>query len=81
LQEQLFSRAGEITGQTFRPFDIMTRYIEEAGFTNVVEKVFKVPMGPWAEDPTARELGKFMLWGFDIGLEGFGLATLTRVMG
>lgn len=78
---QLFTEAGEITGQTFRIFDIMTKGIKNAGFVNVVEKVYKTPLGGWTADPKLRELGEWALLGFDVGLEGYCLAPLTRVMG
>ncbi len=55
--------------------------ITEAGFVNVVEKVYKTPLGGWPADPKLRELGQWALLGFDIGLEGYALATLTRVLG
>ena len=59
----------------------MTKEIEKAGFVNVVEKVYKTPIGGWAADPKLRELGDWALLGFDVGLEGYCLATMTRVMG
>jgi hypothetical protein len=59
----------------------MKRDIIAAGFENVVETLYKVPMGGWASDPKLRELGRWTLLGFDIGLEGHALATFTRVLG
>jgi hypothetical protein len=55
--------------------------IASAGFENLVEKTIKTPVGGWAQDPTLRELGQWALLGFDIGLEGYAMATLTRVLG
>lgn len=51
-----------------------------AGFTNVVETVIKTPLGRWPEDRNMRKLGALAQYGFDIGLEGYALATLTRVL-
>jgi hypothetical protein len=59
----------------------MKSNIEQAGFVNVVEKIFKVPLGRWPADHKLRELGMWALLGFDTGLEGYNFATLTRVMG
>jgi hypothetical protein len=59
----------------------MRKGIEDAGFVNVVEKVFKTPIGPWAADPKLRDLGQWALLGFDVGLEGYALSTYSRVMG
>lgn len=59
----------------------MKSHIEQAGFVNVVEEVFKIPLGGWPADRKLRELGLWALLGFDTGAEGYNLATLTRVMG
>ncbi|KAG4441068.1 hypothetical protein IFR05_003422 [Cadophora sp. M221] len=77
----LFAEAGTITGQIFNVTDIMKPKITEAGFVNVVEQVFKVPLGGWPADAKLRELGQWALLGFNTGLEGYSLATLTRVLG
>jgi hypothetical protein len=54
--------------------------IVRAGFVNVVERTYKVPLGGWPADPRLRELGQWALLGFLSGLEGYALATLTRVL-
>lgn len=59
----------------------MTQGIIEAGFSNVVEKLFKVPIGGWPADKKLREIGQWTLLGIDTGLEGYLLAILTRVFG
>jgi hypothetical protein len=81
LTVQLFSEAGKITGRTFRVYDIMRKGIEDAGFVNIVEKTFKTPLGRWPTDPKMRDLGQWAELGFDVGLEGYAMATFTRVMG
>lgn len=55
--------------------------IRAAGFENVEETAIKTPIGGWAADPHLRELGRWALLGFDLGLEGYAMATLTRVLG
>lgn len=77
---QLFKEASEITGQDFRIADFMAQHISEAGFINVAEKVLKTPLGGWPADQKLRELGQWALLAFDTGLEGYALATLTRVL-
>lgn len=77
----MYRTAGEITGQSFTVADTLKSDIEKAGFVNVVEHIFKVPLGGWAADPKLRELGVWALFSFDTGLEGYAMATLTRVMG
>jgi len=55
--------------------------MELVGFVNVVERVFKVPIGGWPADPKLRELGQWTLLEFVTGIEGYAMALLTRVMG
>jgi hypothetical protein len=52
-----------------------------AGFINLREETFKTPMGEWSSDPKLRELGRWNLLQFDVGLEGFAMQLLTREMG
>lgn len=59
----------------------MKQEITEAGFVNVTEQTYKVPLGGWPADVKLRELGQWALLGFNTGLEGYALATLTRVLG
>ncbi|PBP24842.1 S-adenosyl-L-methionine-dependent methyltransferase [Diplocarpon rosae] len=59
----------------------MCQKIAEAGFVNIVERVYKAPLGGWAADRKLRELGQWALLAFETGLEGYSLATLTRVLG
>lgn len=46
---------------------------EKAGFVNIREQVFKVPLGPWAKDPDLKETGMINLTQQVEGLEGFSL--------
>ena len=45
--------------------------IKAAGFTNIHEKVYKVPVGDWAKDPVMKEAGSFCKTQFLGGLEGY----------
>lgn len=80
LTNQHFREAGEITGQPFDISETMREKIDGAGFTNVHERIYKNPMGSWPADRKLRELGRWTLLGFDVGLEGYVLATFTRVL-
>ncbi len=59
----------------------MKTQISSTGFINVVEKVFKAPIGPWPRDPKMKELGNWGLLELEVGLEGFMMAFLTRILG
>jgi hypothetical protein len=52
--------------------------IEEAGFTELMEKVHNWPIGPWVEDPHGQAVGlaarRHLCW----GLEGWTLRPLTH---
>ena len=76
-----FTTAGRITGQTFRISDHMKQDIQDAGFVSVIKKVYTAPIGGWSKDPKLKWLGALTLLAFDAGLDGYALATLTRVMG
>ena len=78
---QLFEEAGKKTGCTFEISELMGDMISSAGFINRVDTTIKTPIGGWAQDPKLRELGMWALLGFDRGLEGYTMATLTRVLG
>jgi len=73
--------AGEMNGQTFDISNQMRGFIEQAGFVNIVEHYWQDPLGGWAADPKLRQLGQWTMLGFEIGLEGYALAMLTRHMG
>jgi SAM-dependent methyltransferase len=67
-----------------KPLDIaskMKSQIDDIGFVNTVEKVWKVPIRGWAAEPRMKELGHWGLLELDVGLEGFAMALLTRVLG
>ncbi|KAH8744170.1 S-adenosyl-L-methionine-dependent methyltransferase [Hyaloscypha finlandica] len=76
-----FIEAGEMFGKTFRIADLAKGYIIGAGFDEVVEKKFKLPVGGWSSDPKYKELGRWNLLHCEQGIEGWAMALLTRVMG
>lgn len=78
---KLFEEAGKKTGCTFEISEVMGDIISSTGFINRVDTAIKTPIGGWAPDPKLRDLGFWALLGFDLGLEGYAMATLTRVLG
>ena len=80
---RVFQEAGEKIGKTFkigigsRMHDLM----DEAGFVDVTEKKFRLPMSGWPLDPKLKEIGQYVQLFVDGGLEGFGLYLLTQIMG
>ena len=53
--------------------DTMRARIEAAGFTNIQENNFKVPLGDWAKNPVLKEAGKFNMNHFREGMEGYAM--------
>lgn len=63
------------------PLDICRRMrgkIEAAGFINVQEKRYKIPIGEWAKHPIYKDAGKAALRSFKIGLPGWSTHLLTH---
>jgi hypothetical protein len=54
--------------------------MQEAGFVDVVERVFELPQNEWPETP-AKEIGKWTMANFEYGLEGLSLRLFSRGLG
>ncbi|KAL6231584.1 hypothetical protein BDW75DRAFT_39308 [Aspergillus navahoensis] len=72
--------AGEAFGKTLRIVDESKDRIVKAGFVDVVERRFKIPIGGWASDPRLKQLGLYnrLLW--EEGIEGWSMYLLTTVL-
>jgi hypothetical protein len=68
-------------GKTFENAPFTKENITKAGFVDVVEHKYKVPVGGWSSDPKMKELGRWNALYFDQGIEGMCLFLLNRVMG
>ncbi|KAI9863974.1 MAG: hypothetical protein M1824_006012 [Vezdaea acicularis] len=55
--------------------------MEQAGYANVREEVFDLPLGGWPKDPRLKEIGVFQRVQMVEGLQGIAMGLLTRVMG
>ncbi|RYP49361.1 hypothetical protein DL768_004921 [Monosporascus sp. mg162] len=44
--------------------------VQEAGFTDITVKNFKIPVGPWAADPKLSEIGQYIQCAIEQDLEG-----------
>lgn len=56
-----------------KPIDIIDTFksrIAAAGFANIHEKVYNVPLGDWAKNPGLKEAGKFCKAQVLAGIEG-----------
>ncbi|KAM0228443.1 hypothetical protein ACHAPO_010776 [Fusarium lateritium] len=55
------------------------QWMIDAGFEDVQERVYRIPIGPWAKDPALKELGKFELTHMQMSVESHTPALFTRV--
>lgn len=67
-----------------RPLRIANKlkgWFAEAGYVDVHERIFKLPVNTWPRDPKMKNVG--MLWQQNIlvGLQGFSLAYFSRMLG
>lgn len=76
---QKFERMGATAGRPFNLFDTMRDSIEAAGFTNIQEKLYKVPIGTWARHPILKDAGRLNEEQFREGMEGYALYLLTHI--
>lgn len=55
----------------------MKSTIEARGFTNVHEKIYKVPMGAWTKNRILKDAGRINKEHFLAGMEGYSMYVLN----
>ncbi|KAH8892458.1 S-adenosyl-L-methionine-dependent methyltransferase [Thozetella sp. PMI_491] len=80
---ELFWRAGNKTGRTFRIArdGRMEQYMRDAGFVDIVHKQWKVPIGGWPQDPKLKRIGLFNGLFIDQSLDGFAIYPVGEILG
>lgn len=73
--------AGDKFGKDLRIHKQIKGYLQNCGFEDVVEHVYKWPIGPWAKDRRLKEIGMWNRLHWLESIEGWSLALLTRVLG
>ncbi|PLB47667.1 S-adenosyl-L-methionine-dependent methyltransferase [Aspergillus steynii IBT 23096] len=68
-------------GQTLSAPENLKRWMEEAGFVDVQEHQFKLPMNTWPKDPHLKEIGRFQCAQYLGALSPYGLGLLVGVLG
>ncbi|KIW91499.1 uncharacterized protein Z519_07465 [Cladophialophora bantiana CBS 173.52] len=53
----------------------------EAGFEEIQEHIFKIPIGPWEQDVRLKHIGMFELANMDKGFDSFLLRGFTKILG
>jgi SAM-dependent methyltransferase len=78
---KILNEAAAKFGKTLNIAPTLKSSIEEAGFVNVVEKIFKAPIGPWAKDPKLKELGRWNLLAMHESLPPYTLKLFCGSLG
>ncbi|KAJ0299082.1 uncharacterized protein N0V96_007059 [Colletotrichum fioriniae] len=56
------------------------QWMIDAGFEDVQELVYRIPIGPWAKDPALKELGRCELVHMQMSVDSHTPALFTRVL-
>ena len=75
------AEAAEQTGRSVTVAPIFKSMMEEAGFTDIVVKSFKLPTNSWPKDPGYKKLGALTFHANMEGLDGISLQLFTEVLG
>ncbi|KAF2459535.1 S-adenosyl-L-methionine-dependent methyltransferase [Lineolata rhizophorae] len=67
-------------GRPVRIANKLRKWLEDAGFVDVHEEIFKLPINPWPKDPQFKMLGRFHEACLLDGIQAFSLAFFTRGM-
>jgi hypothetical protein len=79
--QQKLNEAAEQIDQPLNMAPTMKRRLEDAGFVDVRDDAYKIPVGPWPKDRRLKEIGYIMLFHCLEGLDAFTLAPFSRVLG
>ena len=86
-KDSIFDQWGKISldlgdkfGKSLRTVDESKGGIEAAGFVNVTEHRWKVPIGGWAADKKFKEIGLYNRLHWEQGIEGWSIYLLTTVL-
>jgi hypothetical protein len=60
---------------------MMEKCASEAGFTNIVKKVFTIPHSQWPKDKKLKTQGQFVGLYMDMSLDGFALYPIGQILG
>lgn len=73
---KLLSEACDKVGRTLNPAPSFKRWVEEAGFKNIEQKIFKSPIGTWPKDQ--RMVSVFFSSPSPVSLQTFLSVSLTN---
>lgn len=74
----MFLACADRAGRSLLTQETMRADIEKAGFVDVHEKLYKIPLGPWAKDRLLKEAGQLQNAHWNAALEGWAMWLLTH---
>jgi SAM-dependent methyltransferase len=73
--------ACEKIGRTMDPAPSMKKWVQDAGFVEIKQESFKLPVGSWPKDPRLKQIGLLLGMNFVEGVEAFTAAPFRDVLG
>lgn len=70
-----------IIKKSFHIADTLKQSVIEAGFVDVVETIYYIPLGTWRPEPEWKEIGRWYRNFWEAGMEGWWMASATRHLG
>ncbi|KAH8688826.1 S-adenosyl-L-methionine-dependent methyltransferase [Talaromyces proteolyticus] len=80
LWQQKLNEAAEAINQPMNLAQTLKDRLERAGFVDVRDDAYKIPVGPWPKDRRLKEIGYMLLFHCLEGLDAFTLAPFSRVL-
>ncbi|KAJ5162092.1 hypothetical protein N7492_007484 [Penicillium capsulatum] len=74
----IFFGCADRAGRSLKTQETMRAAIEKAGFVDVQEVLYKVPLGAWHQDPLLKETGQLHYHHWETGLEGYAVWLLSK---
>ncbi|PWY88638.1 S-adenosyl-L-methionine-dependent methyltransferase [Aspergillus sclerotioniger CBS 115572] len=74
-------RACTLLDQTLTAPAHVRRWMEAAGFLDVEERLFRLPVNSWPKDPELKEIGRFQNFQYMQALSPYALGLLVEVLG
>jgi ubiquinone/menaquinone biosynthesis C-methylase UbiE len=78
---EIYFEMGERIGASGKDPLRWREQLVEAGYTEVVEKVLKIPTNPWPKDPRMKQIGAFELCHFREGIANIFARGYTQILG
>lgn len=68
-------------GMPLRIANKLKTWFEQAGFVDVHEEIFRIPINSWPRDARLKLLGKFQNWNMSAGVHAWTVEYFVRALG